>query len=430
MPEPSPLLSYPVSVRELVETAPASVTDDWCRQLAGDLLRAVELQHAMGRPHQLIMPDTVLVHAGGAAELLASLDGNADFQSAIGADLKAIAAVLHFAISGESPPGAALVPRGLTQFSDCVLETIDACLYGERQRRPQSVAAMRSMLGLAAEVAPVAPVAPVVEVAAVAAVAAVTDAAGPAQLAEADDAASPAALASVVDELEQAIASLTAAVGAPADAPAEALPAVAPAERPEVQSEVTPGPKAETAPGRTPAPALLASAGASASAGARAARASRTPQRLLACLTFGLLGVAAYGLYEKGVQDGAAQARTRVPDLAPAAVVAPVVEPVVAAPLVGTPSAPGSAAGVSDTSAAGGAATVVATRASATYKLSIKPWGEVWVDGVRRGISPPLKSLTLTGPHTIRIDHPDFPSRELRVAPGKDSLSRITHEFE
>lgn len=359
-----------MSVRELVETAPALVTDDWCRQLAGDLLHAVEIQQAMGRPHRLIMPDTVLVHAGGAAELLASLDDNADFHPAAGADMKAIAAVLHFAISGESPPGAALVPRGLAQFSDALLETNDGCLHGERQRRPQSAAAMRSLIGLPADAL-----------------------APPPSLAEAAEtaAANVANVANVADELEQAIASLAAAVGAPAMAPPEVPVAVQPepekALRPAVQ------------------PTLMPEA---------SGRAARSPRLLLAGLTVGLLAAAACGVYEKGRHDGAEMARARVPVAAAPARVA---------------AAPARIAAPIDTSAASNTEAAVA-QASTTYKLSIKPWGEIYVDGVRRGVSPPLKTLTLTGPHTIRIDNPNFPSRQIKVTPGKDRLTRISHDFE
>jgi hypothetical protein len=54
--------------------------------------------------------------------------------------------------------------------------------------------------------------------------------------------------------------------------------------------------------------------------------------------------------------------------------------------------------------------------ASATYKLQIQPWGVVYVDGVDRGVSPPVKRLVLTpGRHTIRIANPNFHDRVLEV---------------
>lgn len=44
-----------------------------------------------------------------------------------------------------------------------------------------------------------------------------------------------------------------------------------------------------------------------------------------------------------------------------------------------------------------------------TVKLAIQPWGEIYVDGGKRGISPPLKSLSLTpGKHRIEIRNGEF----------------------
>jgi hypothetical protein len=44
-----------------------------------------------------------------------------------------------------------------------------------------------------------------------------------------------------------------------------------------------------------------------------------------------------------------------------------------------------------------------------TVKLAVQPWGEVYIDGSKRGISPPLKSLTLPpGKHKIEIRNGQF----------------------
>ncbi len=44
-----------------------------------------------------------------------------------------------------------------------------------------------------------------------------------------------------------------------------------------------------------------------------------------------------------------------------------------------------------------------------TVKLAIQPWGEIYVDGSKRGISPPLKSLSLTpGKHRIEVRNGEF----------------------
>ena len=54
--------------------------------------------------------------------------------------------------------------------------------------------------------------------------------------------------------------------------------------------------------------------------------------------------------------------------------------------------------------------------AGTTYKLVIQPWGTIVVDGVERGVSPPLKHLTLPpGEHTIRVVNPSFAERSVTV---------------
>lgn len=80
--------------------------------------------------------------------------------------------------------------------------------------------------------------------------------------------------------------------------------------------------------------------------------------------------------------------------------------------------------------AAGQERAAVAAAASATYKLLIKPWGMVQVNGVDRGASPPLKRLTLPpGQHTIRIVNPNFPEHTVTVNATKGAASTIELDF-
>lgn len=65
-----------------------------------------------------------------------------------------------------------------------------------------------------------------------------------------------------------------------------------------------------------------------------------------------------------------------------------------------------------------------------TYKLLIKPWGTVYVDGIDRGVSPPIKRLTLgPGQHTIRITNPSFPEHTMTVDAGARETAVIEHDF-
>jgi hypothetical protein len=65
-----------------------------------------------------------------------------------------------------------------------------------------------------------------------------------------------------------------------------------------------------------------------------------------------------------------------------------------------------------------------------TYKLMIKPWGTVYVDGSERGVSPPLKLLSLpAGHHTVRVANPNFRDRVIRVSAGRHDSGRIQVDF-
>jgi hypothetical protein len=71
-----------------------------------------------------------------------------------------------------------------------------------------------------------------------------------------------------------------------------------------------------------------------------------------------------------------------------------------------------------------------ATAARTEYKLVIKPWGTLYVDGQERGVSPPVKRLVLAaGKHTVRIVNPAYPDRVLRVDAGRVASGRIAHDF-
>lgn len=62
--------------------------------------------------------------------------------------------------------------------------------------------------------------------------------------------------------------------------------------------------------------------------------------------------------------------------------------------------------------------------------LSIQPWGEIFVDGESRGVSPPLRQLKLApGSYRIRIQNGDLPPSEqqLLIQPGEPA--RLSHVF-
>lgn len=64
-------------------------------------------------------------------------------------------------------------------------------------------------------------------------------------------------------------------------------------------------------------------------------------------------------------------------------------------------------------------------------RLDIRPWGEVWINGVARGISPPVKELRLIpGKYQVLLRNADLPPYRatLEVKPGKPTV--ISHAFQ
>ena len=68
--------------------------------------------------------------------------------------------------------------------------------------------------------------------------------------------------------------------------------------------------------------------------------------------------------------------------------------------------------------------------ATGTVQLSILPWGEVFVDGKSRGVSPPLRTLEMpAGAHTIEVRNTSFPAFTKRIDVRSGKSVRISHRF-
>lgn len=330
------------SVRDIVEHSPAQVNEVWCRKILRQVLQSLDTQYTNAEPHRLIMPDTIFVRASGDAILLPDPDANADFQPEVGADLRALAAVIHYAITHEMPAAGPLAGRGLAGYSDSLLNAVDRCMSSNKAQRPQTVAELRDLLGMVS-----------------------------------------------VGLLKPSAAVPT----APAAAPVPVAP-VAP-------------PMADLGP-----------------------PASKRKWLWLAIAAV-LLGGALYIVHEHGAEElvGAAVRVPPAPPAVPAAAPAPaepVPAPAAELPPTDTtaPAAAAPPAAAADTTAPGPAA------GTASYRLNVKPWGTIYVDGKRRGVSPPLKRLILpTGRHTVMVENPGFADYivELDIVKGASGL--IAHDF-
>jgi hypothetical protein len=79
----------------------------------------------------------------------------------------------------------------------------------------------------------------------------------------------------------------------------------------------------------------------------------------------------------------------------------------------------------SDAASAGGAA-----GPNAVVNLSALPWAEVYVDGARQGVSPPLHTVSVTpGRHQIELRNSSFPPHTETIDAKPGTQIKIRHRF-
>ena len=67
---------------------------------------------------------------------------------------------------------------------------------------------------------------------------------------------------------------------------------------------------------------------------------------------------------------------------------------------------------------------------SGTLSLAVKPWGEVYVDGRRIGITPPLKNFDVpAGRHVVTVTNSSLPIYQREVTVEPDTEIRVVHDF-
>lgn len=384
------------TVRDIVEHDPAQVNEVWCRKIFRQLLQSLELQYAMRMPHRAITPDTVVFHDNGEPLLLPTAIDDAEPDEA--ADLTALARLVHFAITRELAPAGPLQGRRLEGYSDSLITAVDRCMYGDAAGRPRTIDELRHILGIVS-LGPVAP--------------AVLPPDEPAAMSTPVAVPLDAPFAAAGPDLKIMSAA------APAGDPLPSFMREADAGKPRLARGLT----------RWQRWAIAGGGGALLLAVALALfaelRDSGSYDHIV--LTLPQTGDQAHSdaasalppLAQAESQASAALPPAAAPDhdadtaaaqesSAPAtpAALPPASQPQTAAPAPVAGQLPPAAA---RPNAAGPAA-------SATYRLQIQPWGVVYVDGVDRGVSPPVKRLVLPpGRHTIRIANPNFHDRVLEV---------------
>jgi hypothetical protein len=447
------------TVRDIVEHSPALVSEAWCRRILQHILQSLEQQYASNAPHRIISPDSVVVLENGEALLLPSPDGLASDEADSAGDLNALALVIHYAISAEDPPDGPLGPRLYDDYSDRLTQTIDRCLGPNLRLRPKSIAEFRTLLGLEAG-------------------AAVDE--GPAHEAAAVQAGETPAIVPVPAAQEASLELSKAEAPEPLEPmqPMQPLPLLQPlAQTPPL---APPPPRPEPKPASPIAATPLKPSAHSASAAAASAAAASAPAPIRpkadvqtlsarktksgierwamiagAAIVLLAAGSALYAhLNQDSSDDVIAASLPREPAaqgldageavVAPASDAAATVGADTAAAPTGditsdatdaataavTPPEPASGNGAANTGAAPGSRHADAVVNGTTYKLLIKPWGTVYVNGVDRGVSPPVKRLTLgQGQHTIRIVNPNFAEHVMTVNAGGAESATIEHDF-
>jgi hypothetical protein len=445
------------TVRDIVEHTPALVNEAWCRTLLRHTLDSLEQQYASGAPHRPITPDTLVMLANGETLLLPAAEEAPEAEQNLAADLRALALVVHYAITAELPPEGPLGPRLYDHYSDQLTRGLDSCLGPNKRLRPTMIGDMRTLLGIEAGSSDLpAPAAALAEMAAPIAEPVTTaplepivispEPAAPRQ--EATDPVPPEPL-SLREQTEAGM------LRKPANRDPDAVQAPRSVEKiaPATSSLHDSGPP-PAAP-RKPSAGIPPPAPHQARADARmqpTGRRNSSAQRWGMIAGAALVVLAAGGALFSWMQQN--DARDVVPlALPPAASSATGLdagETVVAAPGATTVPAPAATTQPADSApavtgptpatvpAAAEAAPQAASQAAAdeaiingtTYKLLIKPWGTVYVDGVDRGVSPPVKRLTLApGQHTIRLVNPNFADHVITVDAGLRESATVQYDF-
>jgi hypothetical protein len=133
---------------------------------------------------------------------------------------------------------------------------------------------------------------------------------------------------------------------------------------------------------------------------------------------------------------GAATSAVFVASVAAWITAVPAVDPHETGPIGADPSAGPAVAAVADAprTTDGGGTSATAMRASpqrpASLRLAVSPWAEIWVDGVRQGVTPPDMSIALApGVRQVELRNPAAAPVVRRVEVRAGQTIEIAHRF-
>ena len=416
------------TLTQYLKRHPGVATEAWLKKTLKPLVDALGHMHAEDCFHRDVAPDNILILKDGSAVLLdlgaarrviandaqamtvmlkpgyAPIEQYSDdprFRQGPWTDIYAMAAVFFFGVTGKAPPASAsrvmrdsvsplasVRPGG---FSESFLLAIDKGLSLQPEDRPRSIAEFRALLYASPQVLATSQV-PLLQKTPTAPLARSATAGTDHHVAP------PSAGAGMGARLAAGAAMVALIL-------AGAWYAMQPAER-------ATDPAAQAASGRAaPTPAAQSPAAPAPSA-ASSADASTTDASTAAASA------------ADASTAGAATA-TASPSIAPAAAVK------VTAPVSGRAPAPApNAAPRGPAKAATQAEARPAATATGTVVLAVKPWAEVRVNGVARGISPPMKQLTLpTGRHTIELRNPAAAPVKQQIEVRANQNTLVSQQF-
>jgi non-specific serine/threonine protein kinase len=463
------------SLKEVLRES-GTPSEAWLKPMLGPLLDALEALHSVSHYPSDVTPDDILMLGDGAPLLFdlgtarRSLAKTAEEvtvvlkpgfvpieQSAedpsleVGpwTDIYAVAAVLHFAITGKPPPSPTtrliadnMQPlRNVVQgYSEQFLEGIDRGLAVRPEHRPQTIAEFRDALGIVR----IAPIAMPMEAADVEA----QPLPGPADDVSRSSDASTTMPAPPEDD---AFAATLIAPSTASNVPPASDLTIPPPPRSTPRSATATPTTTITEPKRSRGPMFaLVGVGAlvviaviawmlmphrASSVASNERQTAKSPERVAPPQASTQASPISEPSAPPSVESSSAPAPPAPQESVSAANTPVTRESPVPSATSGVSSAPAATPNVPQSAAAAGtpqnapaaSAPVPATPPAAPaprlgrLQLSIKPWGEVLVDGKSRGISPPLKTLSLPeGRHRIEIRNSTFRgyANEIEVKAG------------
>ena len=472
------------TIKDIVANSPEIVTEQWCKFIFKQILDALETLYTMKILHRDVSPDNIIVQKNGDAVLLdfgsarqiigdmtkgmtvilkpgyAPVEQYADDASmaqGTWTDIYSLSAVMYFAIAKEAPTTSiarmvkdthiSLQTRAPAKYTDRFLAAIDKGLAVQALNRPQTIDEFRKLLGIGA----------FDEARARHAGAPERNPARSTSLKRPHDAEKALALPAVIEkqkQLQAALAARAAAAKQMIEAPPQQDPAQAAVARPRAMMntllaqrpllaglivgalllatlghyalESTPRNTAVELEPESKAPTLPTTEALA----ARLEAETKAWEVLQNEPDVGKQQIAAFlqqfpsGKYAELAKQRMSELPARAPEAAPPA---PESNPAYA--LAASLPAPDATAAPRGALPAPQAARNPVS-ATASYKLRVKPWGTIYVDGKVRGVSPPLKTLVLpAGKHKVRITNPGFPDYFTEIGATKKKFGNIEHNF-